>query len=403
MINLDIFCRSIVPLLVIIAVVEIACVAGLYLLHRYCGIFYLPRNDPRLSRKCRSFITRLLAADGAGDLMCFDPELGWSPRADIPPGRIYSTNSLGARGRREYLPQPAAGTIRITTFGDCLTFGDGSALEDTWQARLEALDDRFEVINLGVEGYGPGQAFLRYIRSRKELPVQDVVIMAVVSSNIFKPLNIFRPFYSYDHGIMMSKPGFTVSIGSLEKIQNPVNSLDRYKRLLEDSSAELKRIGALDHYFQHTYRGSRLDFIPHHRLQKILISEYRRRRRTVGGSGSLLPRSRALQTTLKIFDHFYDEVVSSGSIPLFMFFPLKKEIDRYRRKGETPYAPVISHFREKQYRYIDMLVSFKENRESVGNSGFYNGRHFSAPTNRIIARTLYSELSALSGDDPDKD
>lgn len=393
----------IVPLLIMLAVVEGICVAGLILLHRYLGVFYLPRNAPRLSKKCRRFIRHLLDSGGKGDLMVFDSELGWSPRPDISPGGKYSTNSLGARGHREYLPDPPSGKIRITTFGDCLTFGDGSSFEDTWQVKLEALDDRFEVINLGVEGYGPDQAYLRYIKSRKVLHGQSIVMMSVVSSNIFKPLNIFRPFYSYDHGIMMSKPGSTVTNGSLEMIPNPIGSLEQYDRLLENTAAELKRIGALDYYFQRTFSGGRLDVIPHHRLLKIIVSEYRRRRQTVDGSGFLIPRSTALRTTLKVFERFYDEAVSSRSIPLFVLFPLKNEIDIYRKKGRSPYSPVISYFREKGYRYVDMLVNFTEKEEFSGKTGFYDGRHFSAAANRIIAGTLHDELHALFGDSLDPD
>ncbi|MBN2070072.1 MAG: hypothetical protein JW814_01340 [Candidatus Krumholzibacteriota bacterium] len=377
-----------------IALVEAASVLGLYLLHRSHGIYYLPRNAPRLSRKCRDFISRLAASEGTGDLMRLDAELGWSPVTRVAPGNKYSTNSIGARGCREYSSEPPDGKTRVTTFGDCLTFGDGSAFEDTWQAKLEALDGRFEVINLGVEGYGPGQAFLRYLRSGEQLRRQGAAILSIATSNIFKPLNIFRPFYSYDHGIMLSKPGFSISNSSLAIIPNPLDSLERYQELLNNPRAELNRIGALDRYFQQTYRGSIFDLFPHHRLLKIAQSELRRRRQTILRSGSLAPRSESLQTSLAIFDEFHYRAASAGTRPIFILFPLKKEIDRFIRKGARPYDPIISHFIKNDYEFIDMLDPFNAALKKDGNQGFYMGRHLSPNANGIIAEAVLAFLRA---------
>jgi lysophospholipase L1-like esterase len=54
---------------------------------------------------------------------------------------------------------------RIAVVGDSFTFGLEVRYEDTWPYQLErALGPEFRVLNLGVDGYGVDQAFLRYRR-----------------------------------------------------------------------------------------------------------------------------------------------------------------------------------------------------------------------------------------------
>lgn len=100
----------------------------------------------------------------------YDPDLGWVslPHVAIPdmygPGAPLHTNARGFRGRAEVGDAAPPGKRRVVCSGDSFTLGYGVGDDDTWCARLAALDPRLETVNMGQGGYGVDQAFLWYRR-----------------------------------------------------------------------------------------------------------------------------------------------------------------------------------------------------------------------------------------------
>lgn len=124
----------------------------------------------QLSGPRRERVVEQLAALERGHptqpIQSFDPELGWTNqpgRASVLPIVI---GEQGARGGRDYPPEPAEGVLRLAYFGTSFVFGSEVADEETWCAQLEELDPRLEALNFGVGGYGTGQALLRMRRER---------------------------------------------------------------------------------------------------------------------------------------------------------------------------------------------------------------------------------------------
>lgn len=82
-------------------------------------------------------------------------------RSEVP----IRTNSLGLRSAEVTQPKPAD-VLRILALGDSVTFGWGLRGEDTYPSQLASLlatlrpNQRFEVINAGVSGYGTWQQAL---------------------------------------------------------------------------------------------------------------------------------------------------------------------------------------------------------------------------------------------------
>ncbi len=98
----------------------------------------------------------------------YDPELGWIAKAStrIPDfygsGRSVVNNAQRFRSELEFSPELPEGMQRIVCSGDSFAFGSGVGNGETWCDLLAAEDPRVESVNMGVPGYGIGQAMLRY-------------------------------------------------------------------------------------------------------------------------------------------------------------------------------------------------------------------------------------------------
>jgi lysophospholipase L1-like esterase len=85
-------------------------------------------------------------------------------------------NSLGFRGP-EVAPNPPPNMRRVLVLGDSFAYGIGVADDETFSARLAALDPRLEVLNSGVNGYGTGQELL-LLREYAATLHPDLVLVA---------------------------------------------------------------------------------------------------------------------------------------------------------------------------------------------------------------------------------
>ena len=100
----------------------------------------------------------------------FDPDLGWVSKPNLRmddafgPGKHLIINSQGYRSRRDFDEKIPAGKVRILCTGDSFAWGNGVGNGSTWVELLSPLDPRVEAINMGQNGYGLDQIYLRYKR-----------------------------------------------------------------------------------------------------------------------------------------------------------------------------------------------------------------------------------------------
>lgn len=139
-----------------------------------------------------------------------DPDLGW---ANIPgvriedmygPGVWLQTNGQGFRAERDYSKQVPPGHLRVVCSGDSFTLGYGVANDQTWCARLEDLDPRFETVNMGQGGYGVDQAYLWYRRDGTRLD-HDVHIFAFIFDDFHRMQE--RAFLGYEKPVLAIRDG----------------------------------------------------------------------------------------------------------------------------------------------------------------------------------------------------
>jgi hypothetical protein len=119
-------------------------------------------------------------------LLQMDADLGWR----LTPGAVgihrssqftvtYKINSVGFRDEPRDVTLPA-GVQRILLYGDSQVFGWGIPLKERFSNRLE--DDRRQVWNLAVPGYGLDQEMLSYRRDGRGVRADKVVFYVAPST-----------------------------------------------------------------------------------------------------------------------------------------------------------------------------------------------------------------------------
>ncbi len=152
----------------------------------------------------------------------YHPRLGWahqrSKQCVLRKNNqeiALSTNSLGLRGNREYARSKPHGVTRIYALGDSFVFGFGVLDSDTFPAQMESSEPSYEVMNLGVPGYGIDQIYLS-LGEFGYAYAPDIVLIAVYPEDFWRAT---RSFSDAGHG----KPYFVRRPdGSLELRHQPV-------------------------------------------------------------------------------------------------------------------------------------------------------------------------------------
>ena len=174
----------------------------------------------------------------------FSKEYGWRGRpgavAPMGDGRV-TLNAMGYRGREGRVPKEP-GQTRVVVLGDSIAFGYGVADEQAFPQVLDGRDNGLEVVNLGVEGYGPGQELL--VLRREGLSAgPDVVVLAVCLRNDF--VDAVLPVALYDG--VTPRPRFRLVGSSLVFDQGamPRSRVHHAVQWLSDESHLFNRLKAL--------------------------------------------------------------------------------------------------------------------------------------------------------------
>ncbi|MCP3984496.1 MAG: hypothetical protein GY723_08900 [bacterium] len=152
-----------------------------------------------------------------------DADLGYIPARELDDFEYQdvriSTNSAHMRGRREY-PLQRGDAARVVAVGDSFTFGQCAGDDETFPFAMEQTLVDTEVLNLGVMGYGQGQALLRL--RRDGFPYRpDAVVFGFHGTDMRRNLLSFRGY---------GKPRLRLEDGRLEVENVPVPSPEAYAR-----------------------------------------------------------------------------------------------------------------------------------------------------------------------------
>jgi hypothetical protein len=152
----------------------------------------------------------------------YDEKLGWRLTSNLDLvdrlGNRLTSNSKGVRGKTEFTPSTDA--VRVVTLGDSFTFGQCVADDETYSSYLEQIDDRLEVVNLGVHGYGSDQQLLKLQLEGTQYEPK-IIIVGFVNENLERNRLKFRDF---------AKPKFILKDGTLKLQESHIKSPEELKR-----------------------------------------------------------------------------------------------------------------------------------------------------------------------------
>ncbi|MFN8315846.1 MAG: SGNH/GDSL hydrolase family protein [Chitinophagales bacterium] len=155
----------------------------------------------------------------------FDSRYGWNsiPFADVSMHEIerhYYTVTTNARGERatDTLPYFKTKKKRIVFLGDSYTFGECVNNNETFAYVTDSLLEDYEVVNLGIHGYGTDQQYLKLINEGLKYK-PDIVILGGVSADLPRNNLWFRDYL---------KPYFTHKNGQLTLHNAHIESPEKY-------------------------------------------------------------------------------------------------------------------------------------------------------------------------------
>ena len=383
--------------LVVYAAMEVVSLAGLATLRRTRGLEYFPKGSkltPEASAALDSFLVL-----GDGREIVLDSALGWRRH------RRTEVNAAGIRDDREYDFEPSSNVLRISAFGDSFTYGSDVPLGQNWSKRISALAPHIEILNFGLGAFGLDQAYLRYRRQGAAYR-PHIVFLGYMTENLARDVNVYRGFYGNSYrNFFFTKPRFTLRGDSLILIPNPLRTLADYRRLREHPEQILPELGRHDYHYVGEYEGNPLDFSPTVRLAKLVEAQLRRRAQipTFTQDGRYNPRSEAYLLTLRIFDSFYRDVLADGGLPVIVVLPDLHDQRQSRDGRPRRYDPMLAYFRDRGYRYIDVIDAFKpvEKQYSLSDLTGEWG-HFSQLGNDLVARHVLGKLKEFDIDDLSK-
>lgn len=179
----------------------------------------------------------------AEPIVRFDSDLGWSYIKKITgksDGVFYLFNQEGYRTDTIKKKTDFSKPI-ILIVGDSMLFGHGLNFSNTFGYKLsKALDNKFEVLNFAVQGFGTDQMFLML---KRIFPIYkpDIVIADYIDEHLMRNVNIDRREIIPCMHFIGTKPLFEIKNGNLDLQHIPMLYKDYDRPLILSLFRDLGR------------------------------------------------------------------------------------------------------------------------------------------------------------------
>jgi hypothetical protein len=312
----------------------------------------------------------------------YDFSLGWKKRFSTP---------FGERPRRMEYGRPL-----MAAFGDSFTYCDQVGDAETWEEQLAEMLSA-DIYNFGVSGYGTDQA---YIRFHEELPKVStpIVALGLITENINRIVNRYRPFYYDRTEVTLTKPRFILRGATRELIENPVRNANEIDKLLDPKF--LERVGENDWWFHRDDRPA-LSF-PYTAIllnRRFWLDIFYRR-----GGGQIDDVTPQPQINLwayppvrnlmfSILDSFMEESKAAGKAAFINVLPFREQV-LAQMEGRNPknIAILCSYCQFRGYPCFNGAAALAKHARTEAELNEFFNTHFTPLGNKIIADELHAFL-----------
>lgn len=308
----------------------------------------------------------------------FDARYGWT---NVPgtkwEGRVaLHTNSIGARGAKEFGDAPPEGARRVVCLGDSFTYGSEVADGEDWPTVIDRRAPELEVINLGVGGWALDQAYLRWQDVGRGLE-PDAVVLGLFLGSVGRHVNRYRPLLYPQDSNPLVKPRFRLEGGELVLVPQPYSSRLEVYRALEAGTL-------LDTLAPHEYWAGDAPTVPWSNLSRLLAcrrADLRRRAPVIWSD----PESEPVRVTVALLERMTQEARASGAEVVTLIFPGKGDWVHKVAEGwerGVYWRTLRDALDRRAIPYIDL---FPVLRAAGGVRDLYREVHLSPAGNRAVA------------------
>jgi hypothetical protein len=234
--------------------------------------------------------------------------------------KTLNSNSWGLRGSSEHTYEKPLGSLRILTFGDSFTFGQGVNDDETWSYILQTLLPESEVLNFGVHGYGHDQMLL-YLQEEGIKYHPDIVILGFLSEDMPRNMLSFRDY---------AKPRFVLDGRRLVLTNTPVPLKEEILAREPWRSKFLDALTMLDDRYWERFGNFKIEM---------------------------------KQITTALLDEMANTIRSIGAVPIFVYLPTLDEITRPEIDMSDGERFLFSYCRERGIQSIYLQRFFHEKLE----------------------------------------
>lgn len=313
----------------------------------------------------------------------------------MPDGRAtYRHNEAGLRANQEYAPTPPQGVKRLAAYGDSFTYCYEVDFNACWTRQLERLMPDAEVLNFGVPGYGPDQAWLRYqLGGAGWNPC--AVLIGSMAENVNRVVNRYRPFY-WPHTFELAKPRYLLQGDQLTLLPIPTRRAEDLKsaRWVEEN------LGPHDAwYFPGMFVANPLDGLQLVRVTRSAAYRWDRQQRAewshAWAERAYRPGGEAFEVLAAELSQFARQVRADGATPVVVFFPSKVEILAELDGRSKAHAPLINTLRQRDVPTLDLTDPLVEEARRSGVDAVVKD-HYRPLGNTTVAQALGAQLPDLT-------
>jgi hypothetical protein len=343
-----------------------------------------------------------LAVDGhpitRGDLFGYlkeDPDLGyvWEPNRRSKNG-WWQSNELGARSRT---PTPAAipaGRTRVVVFGDSFAAGTRLPQEETWPAQLAAARPDLDVVNLGVDGYGLGQALLLDRRMRGRIDYDVALYLFVPWHDPWRDVNVIR-YLGEGWGSYTPMPRFVLDGPGLRLIPPfyPRGSMV-YERDYPTASPELRaHLRAYDRFYV-PFLYEPPPVLSRFVIWKLLAARRgeEERRRIRFAIGTELD-GEAFEVSRRILKVAGDEAAASGRRMIVAVLPVAADLGQLAESEDARdrWRRIVTGIGSRDVETVDLAEALAAAGPGELDEG-RDGTHYGPKASAVIARALAGRI-----------